>query len=361
MKHWSTIILLVLALPAMAHEVRPAYLELTERAPGEFAVLWKVPALGGVPLAGESVPHESAASESPTHTMPCGCPAPTAAQLERGVLPIHPNLPKDAQIVTPPSVERMQGAELQRWTIRAPYGLDGWNVTVHGLSETMVDVLVRISLADGRVVSRLLRPDSPSFVFTAESAGPAAGGYFVLGAEHILLGIDHLLFVLALVLIVRGVGLLVKTITAFTVAHSITLGLATLGYVHVPSAPVEAVIALSIVFVAAEIVRSHRGERGLTERAPWLVAGSFGLLHGFGFAGALSEVGLPQNDIPQALLWFNVGVETGQLAFVAVVLGVIALIRRATFVFPRWAPLTPPYAIGAIAMFWVIERTAAIW
>ena len=173
----------------------------------------------------------------------------------------------------PPRVERLQGAEIRRWTIRTgPHGLDGWTVTVHGLEATMIDVLVRVAFADGRVVSKLLRPDAPSFVFGKETAGPAAGGYFVLGAEHILLGVDHLLFVLALVLIVRGAGLLVKTITAFTIAHSITLGLATLGYVNVPSAPVEATIALSIVFVASEILRSRRGERGLTERAPWLVA-----------------------------------------------------------------------------------------
>ena len=164
---------------------------------------------------------------------------------------------------------------------------------------------------------------------------------------------------LALVLIVKGVGLLVKTITAFTIAHSITLGLATLGVVHVPSAPVEAVIALSIVFVASEIVRSRRGQPGLTEQAPWLVAGMFGLLHGFGFAGALSDVGLPANDIPLALLWFNVGVEAGQLLFVAAALAVIALVRRARL--PEWTPWLPPYAIGSVAMFWAIERTFAIW
>jgi hydrogenase/urease accessory protein HupE len=344
-----------------AHEVRPAFLELTERAGGEFDVVWKVPSLGGAPLAGE-VPHVMPVEDSgPTKTLPCGCPEPTAAQIARGVLAIHPSLPKDAVIVVPPRVERLQGAELQRWTIRVPRGLEGWDVRVHGLEATMVDVLVRIALADGRVVSRLLRPESPSFTFTAESAGPAAGGYFLLGVKHILLGIDHLLFVFALVLIVRGVGLLVKTITAFTVAHSITLALATLGVVNVPSAPVEAVIALSIVFVAAEIVRSQRGRHGLTERAPWLVAGLFGLLHGFGFAGALSEVGLPQNDIPLALLWFNVGVEVGQLAFVAVVLAVIALFRRSNFTFPYWTRLAPPYAIGVLAMFWVIERSVAIW
>ncbi len=365
MKSWRIILCLFLATAwgAGAHEVRPAFLELTERAPGVFEVLWKVPAMGGAPLAGEEIAHELPATDpsAPTRTMPCGCPAPTAAQLARGTLSIHPSLPKDAETVVPPLIERLPGAELRRWTIRVPQGLEGWEVTVHGLPATMMDVLVRIALADGRVVSRLLRPDAPSFTFSAETAGPAAGGYFVLGMEHILFGIDHLLFVFALVLIVRGVGLLVKTITAFTLAHSITLALATLGLVHVPSAPVEAVIALSIVFVAAEIVRIRRGGSGLTERAPWLVAGVFGLLHGFGFAGALSEVGLPQNDIPVALLWFNVGVEAGQLAFVAVVLAVMALLRRSNFSFPRWAPLVPPYAVGALAMFWVIERAAAIW
>jgi hydrogenase/urease accessory protein HupE len=365
MKSWLAIILLAFVVRVTAHEVRPAFLELTERAPGEFDVLWKVPAMGGTPLAGEEIPHEQptlANDPGRTKSMPCGCPAPTEGQLSRWTLPIHPALPKNAETVGLPRTERLFGSEIRRWTIRTPQGhpgLDGWEVSVHGLSATMVDVLVRVAFKDGRVVSRMLRPDAPSFVFTKDTAGPAAGGYFVLGVEHILFGIDHLLFVLALVLIVRGVGLLVKTITAFTVAHSITLALATLGVVHVPSAPVEAVIALSIVFVASEILRSRRGQRGLTERAPWLVAGAFGLLHGFGFAGALSEVGLPANDIPLALLFFNVGVEAGQLAFVAAALAVIALLRRVPL--PQWAPNLAPYAIGSLATFWVIERTTAIW
>ncbi len=392
----SVALLLAFAAPgALAHEVRPAYLELTERAAGVFDDLWKVPAMGGTPLAGEELPHpQPAPADDPgaPKTMPCGCPVPTAAQLSRGVAPIHPSLPKDAVILALPRVDRIFGAEIKRWTIQVPSGLDGWEVTVHGLQATMMDALVRIAMVDGRVVSRLLRPEAPSFVFHADDAGPAAGGYFALGVEHILFGIDHLLFVLALVLIVGGFGPLVKTITAFTLAHSITLGLATLGFVHVPPAPVEAVIALSIVFVASEILRSRR-DRGtgfqpvcpadfqpaaqtdhrqdackthgleahatLTVRAPWLVAGTFGLLHGFGFAGALSEVGLPANDIPLALLFFNVGVEAGQLAFVIVVLGFIALMRRIRL--PEWAPILPPYAIGSLAMFWVIERTAAIW
>lgn len=365
MKRWLAIFALLFAATALGHEVRPAFLEVTERAPGEFDVLWKVPAMGGTPLAGEELPHpQPGLNEYPTGptTMSCGCPAPTGAQLSRGVLPIHPSLPKSAVMLSLPRVERIFGAEIKRWTISTgPGGLDGWEVTVHGLQATMTDVLVRIALSDGRVVSRLLRPDAPSFVFGNESAGPAAGSYFVLGVEHILFGIDHLLFVLALVLIVRGVRLLVKTITAFTIAHSITLVLATLGVVKLPSAPVEAVIALSIVFVATEILRSRQGQLGLTERAPWLVAFTFGLLHGFGFAGALVEVGLPANDIPFALLLFNVGVEAGQLAFVAAVLVTVGIIRRSRIPLPRWAPLLPPYAIGSVAMFWVIERSIALW
>ncbi len=355
--------LLISALYLAAHEVRPAYLELTERAPGEFDVLWKVPALGGAQLEGEGAsPAESPLPDTnaSTKTLPCGCPAPTAAELSLGVLPIHPAMPAWSARMEPMRVERIFGAEIERWKITTHgRGLEGWEVAIHGLPSTMIDVLVHITLADGRTVSRLLRPNDVSFIFGKETMGPAAAGYFILGIKHILTGIDHLLFVLALVLIVRSKSLLVKTITAFTLAHSITLALATLGLVHVPSAPVEAVIALSIVFVAAEILRSRRGERGLTERAPWLVAGSFGLLHGFGFAGALSEVGLPVNAIPQALLFFNLGVEAGQLAFVAVVLTVMALLRRRRL--PAWTPALPPYAIGCLAMFWVIQRTAAIW
>jgi len=344
---------------SFAHEVRPAYLELTERAPGEFEVLWKVPAAGGVPLAGDGVPHSELLPEATGKTMPCGCPLP--AQFSHGVLPVHPSMPVDARVITPPIVERIQGAEVRRWRIATgPRGLEGWIVGVHGLQQTMVDVLVRVSLADGRVVSRLLRPDDPTFVMGEHLTGPAAAGYFGLGVEHIWSGIDHLLFVLALMLIVRGPLLLLKTITAFTVAHSITLALATLGHVSLPAAPVEAVIALSIVFVAAEIIRTKRGQTGITERSPWLVAFVFGLLHGFGFAGALGEVGLPQNDIPLALFLFNVGVEAGQLAFVTLMLVLTAPARRPSVQLPRWVTTLPPYAIGGVAMFWVIERVSLL-
>lgn len=351
---------------AAAHEVRPAFLELKERAEGKFDVLWKVPSRGGAPLAGEEMPHETTVSApaDPTQprTMPCGCPVPTLSDLMRGTLPIHPSLPEGTVRISEPQVERLEGAEIKRWSVETgPKGLEGGTIQVHGLSSTMVDVLVRVELADGRVVSKMLRPDSPSFVFSVADSGPSVGDYFVLGVEHILFGIDHLLFVLALVLIVRGTGLLVKTITAFTIAHSITLGLATLGVLKVAAAPVEAVIALSIVFVAVEIVRLQRGQNSLTARVPWIVALTFGLLHGFGFAGALVEVGLPSKEIPLALLLFNVGVEAGQLAFVAVAIAIIALVNRIRLPLPQWARLAPPYAIGSLAMFWVIQRVGAIW
>jgi hydrogenase/urease accessory protein HupE len=181
----------------------------------------------------------------------------------------------------------------------------------------------------------------------------------VLGVEHILTGIDHLLFVLALLIITGGGWKLVKTVTAFTISHSLTLTAATLGFVHVPQRPVEAVIALSIVFVAAEIVRIHRGLESITSRAPWLVAFTFGLMHGLGFAGGLSEAGLPVGHIPSALLFFSLGVETGHFLFIGVVLSFIALVRRIRIPFPRWTEFVPPYAIGATAMFWVIQRIAA--
>lgn len=360
------LLLLLWVLPCSAHEVRPAYFELTEEEPGTFRAVWKVPARGGPALAGDDIPHPSdpapPAENGAPKTMPCGCPVPTAADLMMGVLPIHPTLPAHVKAVSLPQVERLPGALVKRWVVSAGAGgLDGAEIRIHGLEATVIDVLVRLSFADGRVISKLLRPGSPAFTVEA-GGGSTARQYLILGVEHILLGIDHLLFVLGLLLLVRGAGRLVKTITAFTVAHSITLALATLGVVHVPGPPVEAIIALSIVFVAREVLVRKEGAPGLTERRPWLVAFSFGLLHGFGFAGALSEVGLPAGEVPAALLFFNIGVELGQLLFVAVVCWVTHNARRLAQAFsfhpPSWTRRLVPYALGGIAAFWVIERTA---
>jgi hypothetical protein len=219
------------------------------------------------------------------------------------------------------------------------------------------DVLLLIQLQDGTQHSAILRPGSPEFTIPLEASKlEIAGDYWRMGTIHILEGVDHLLFVLALLLIVSGLGSLVKAVTAFTVAHSITLALATLGIVHVPAAPTEAIIALSILFLASEIVHKHNGAIGITERYPWVIAFIFGLFHGLGFAGALSEIGVPQHEVPLALFMFNVGVESGQLLFITVVLSLMALLRRLPLTAPKGAWQLLPYAIGSVAAFWTIER-----
>jgi len=259
------------------------------------------------------------------------------------------------------------GAYIERARLRCDGGLVGKRIAIDGLEATRTDVLVRIERADGTTQTVRLTPEDTAFTVVAAQSGIAvAGAYFGLGVEHILLGIDHLLFVLALLFLVGSWPRLVATVTAFTAAHSLTLAAATLGWVHVPQKPVEAAIALSIVFVAADLLRPR--EASLTRRMPWVVAFAFGLLHGFGFAGALSATGVPAHAVPIALLFFNLGVEAGQLAFIA---GVWVLFWGAHRLGARpntssWqvarAVSTPAaYAIGALAAFWSIERTVAFW
>ncbi|HXI54382.1 MAG TPA: HupE/UreJ family protein, partial [Candidatus Saccharimonadales bacterium] len=275
-------------------------------------------------------------------------------------LGLYVELPAGSTNVTAPRAAMVNNAFTERWTVKRPGGLTGGTIHIAGLTATMTDVLVRLERLDGSVQVTRLTPATPSFTVEAVPSGlEVARTYTVLGIEHILTGIDHLLFVLALLIITRGGWRLVKTVTAFTISHSLTLTAATLGWVHIPPPPVEAVIALSIVFVAAEIIRQQRGVEGITVRAPWLVAFTFGLMHGLGFAGGLSEAGLPAGHIPSALLFFSIGVETGHFLFIGVVLAFIALVRRIHIPLPRWAELIPPYAIGATAMFWVIQRIAA--
>jgi hydrogenase/urease accessory protein HupE len=322
--------LVAIAASAWAHEVRPAYLELRETGPDTYDVLWKVPGLGDEMRLG-----------------------------------IYVALPVGSTNLTEPRGAFVNSAFIERWTMKRAGGLTGGTIQIDGLRGTATDVLVRVQRLDGTTQLTRLTPSAPSFVVEASpSRTEVVRSYLSLGVEHILGGLDHLLFVLALLIITRGSWRLVKTVTAFTVAHSITLSLATLGLVNVPSAPVEAVIALSIVFVAAEIVHERQGRPGLTENAPWVVAFTFGLLHGFGFAGALSEIGLPQGDVPLALFSFNVGVEVGQLLFMAAVFAVIAaarqIKRRVALPSPTWAWRVVPYAIGSVSAFWLIQRVATI-
>ena len=310
-------------MAVVGHEVRPAYLAIQEDAPGEFSVVWKTPMIGEMRLA------------------------------------LDPEISGLTETLGPTATRMTGSAAVQTSRLRVD-DLRGRTVRVKGLEHTMTDALVRVVFNDSSSWVQRLTPQQPQAVVPARPSGwTVAGTYLELGVEHILLGVDHLLFVLALLLLTTGTWQLVKTVTAFTVAHSITLGLATLGFVHVPSKPVEAVIALSIVFVAAEIIRARRGQIGLAAKLPWIVAFTFGLLHGFGFAGALSEVGLPEGHIPVALLFFNLGVEAGQLVFVAVVLSIIGIAGRLRAAWPRWTTMAPPYAIGSVASFWIIERIAA--
>jgi len=318
--------LLTVAGAAHAHEVRPGYLELRETSPGVFEVLFKVPMFGGMRFS------------------------------------LQPVLPTACRSQVPVATYEAQSAVLMRWTVACDTSLAGQTISIPGLAGTLIEVLVRIETRDGRTIVQRLKPTAPSFVVPAvPSAWQVARTYLVLGVEHILGGVDHLLFVLALMLIVPTRLMLLKTITAFTVAHSITLALATLGAVHVPGRPVEATIALSVVYLAAELAQLKQGRPGLTSRAPWLVAFTFGLLHGLGFAGALAEVGLPERQIPLALLQFNVGVELGQLQFVAAVLAVSALARRLAVPWATWAWRLPAYGIGATAAYWVVQRTVSFW
>lgn len=251
---------------------------------------------------------------------------------------------------------------LERRVIEVTGGMGGKRIEFTGLQATITDVLVRITRLDGVQSTALVRPSQP-WIEISQRQGPlvVAGAYIAHGVEHILLGYDHLLFVLALILIVPSLRVLFWTITSFTLAHSITLALATLGVVHVPGPPVEATIALSILLLACEIVRMHRGESSLTQRWPWAVAFTFGLLHGFGFAGALSEIGLPQADIPLALFAFNVGVESGQLIFIGAVLGALAVLKRlpVPVVVQQKGAMVATLCIGTLAAFWFVERVAA--
>ncbi len=315
--------LLVAGAPAAADDFRPAYLQLTERDATTYDVRWKTP-----------------------------------AKDEQSVLPIRPIFPEGTTFVVPLASSYAGGTAVMLGRIAVPGGLQGKRLRFEGLTDSRGEVLVRFIRLDGSEELSKVMPAQPTLKIagTPDSISVSAR-YAELGVEHILLGFDHLLFVAALVMLVANVRLLIWTITAFTLAHSITLALVTLGFVSVPRPPVEAFIALSIMFVAVEVLRQKQGHPSLASRKPWLVAFAFGLLHGLGFASALAEIGLPQNNIPLALLFFNVGVEIGQLIFVGalILLGILAR-RLARPEQLRHAVTASCYAIGGVASYWLIDR-----
>ena len=277
----------------------------------------------------------------------------------------HPaklQLPEQWQTVGEPTVKQLPDSALHRRLVEVPPdAIDGAVIRFIGLEATITDVFARIKWLDGTETTAIARPSQPWVeVVARRGAWWVAWDYTLLGIDHILSGFDHLTFVLALLLIVSGTRRLLITVTSFTLAHSLTLAAATLGVMWVPGPPVEATIALSILFLASELVKVNRGESSLTARYPWIVAFVFGLLHGFGFAGALTDVGLPQNEVPLALLMFNVGVELGQLLFIVVTLVLMLALRKMRFEWPVWARQLPAYGIGGIAAFWFIERVTGI-
>jgi hydrogenase/urease accessory protein HupE len=313
---------LAAGLDLSAHEVRPGFLELRQTGPETYTFLWKKPSGGEVEIM------------------------------------IAPVLPEGCELSTPDRQQLTPGAFIVRGTLRCAGGIAGKTIAIAGLESTITDVIVRIHHDDGRLESHLLRPVNPSVTLGAETTGwQRAASYLRLGVEHILMGVDHLLFVLGLLLIVSDRWTLVKTISAFTVAHSITLAIATLGYASAPIPPLNAAIALSILFLGPEIVKVWRGQTSFTIRHPWVVAFAFGLLHGFGFASGLTTMGLPQAEIPLALLLFNVGVEIGQLFFVLLILLLERSFRALEIRWPRMAEAMPGYAVGAMGAYWTIQRT----
>jgi len=319
---WLVACLLLAVSVASAHEARPAYLEIKETTPGQFSVLWRTPVLAGMRL------------------------------------PVVLRLPDDVKNLRDPNVQELADSFVERrWIDAGPNGLAGKRIEFPGLQLSITDVLVRVELLDGRSWSTIIHPSQPYIEIAApQSRLEVMAGYIVHGIRHISLGADHLLFLLGLLLIVKDRWMLIKTVSAFTVAHSITLALATLGYANAPVVPLNAAIALSILFLGPEIVRVWRGETSFTICHPWVVAFAFGLLHGFGFASALTSAGLPRAELPIALLSFNVGVEIGQLGFVLLILLLERAFRIMEIRWPRWVQAVPGYTVGSLGAFWTVQR-----
>jgi len=315
---------LLLSTAVNAHEVRPSFLSLEEVTKNKFSVLWKRP-------------------------------------IKENLVPdISPVFPNNCQLDFNKTIELSTSAKIQRGKLICnDNGINHGAIHITGLEVTLIDVLVRIQMKNGDTIQRLIKRNKP-YLLLDEAKGVPVEDYIMLGFEHIMSGIDHLLFVLALILIVPGIMALLKTITAFTLAHSVTLAMATLGVINVSAQPVEACIALSIILMAAHSIYLQQGRQTLSSNKPWLMAFLFGLLHGLGFSGALNQVGLPESDIPLSLLLFNIGIEIGQIVFVLVVIFCTFLFRKLTkFRFKNALKFTS-YGIGSMGFYWFIKYSQFI-
>lgn len=317
-------------VPAHAHEVRPGYIEITEVARDSFDIVWKQPvrSAGANAVAG---------------------------------LGLRPVFPENCARLGDSRMRRLPGALVEKFSLTCDGGLFGQSIGVEGLQRTITDVLVQLALIDGGRYSLRLTADAP--VQTFSGGGTFLMAYFGLGVEHLVFGLDHILFVLGLVLLVQGWRSLIWVITAFTLAHSLTLGLSMLGRISAPSAVVEAIIALSILFVAIELLQPPEKRSALAARYPQAMAFGFGLLHGFGFAGVLGEIGLPRDVELAALALFNIGLEVGQLLVVAAMVLFMRFVKPALLAHEKWAPAlqqVPIIAIGGISVYWLLDRLTGL-
>lgn len=326
----ALVIIVIAASGAQADDLRPGYLEIREytaptQARHAYAVTWKAPIKPGLATR------------------------------------VTPTFPKDCVSHGTPEQSIQAAALLARWSINCATSLTGRTISLTGIGDTAGDALMRFQSYDGATQAARLTPaNSTAKIAARPDRWQVARTYFITGVEHILMGYDHLLFVLCLVLLLNGAWQVAATVTAFTIAHSLTLIATTLGLISLPRAPVEAVIALSIVFLAVEIVKRKPGTLRLSERIPWVVAFLFGLLHGFGFAGALAEIGLPQGEVPTALLTFNLGVEAGQLVIVGVAMAAFWLLGKTKLEWLKPVQTISAYAIGAVASMWLVERVIGL-
>ena len=313
--------LVLFSTKVLAHEIRPAYLEIKEDSVGSYSIIWKVP------------------------------------MLDNRIPDIYPVFEASDQLY-----KNQESSDLQAHTthmqLTTTTDIGGSELLIYNLEKTLIDAVVRIERASGEIHTLLLQPSAPkALIPNSSNRWQVARTFSVLGIEHILLGWDHLLFVFGLLLLIKRKPILISTITAFTIAHSITLAMSSLGHLSLPSAPVETVIALSVIFLGREYVMELKGHTSLTAQKPWLIAFVFGLLHGFGFAGALSNIGLPSHAVFSSLLSFNLGVEIGQLIFVFALIVLYQLFKKILIQrLSATVKIIPGYIIGGIASFWFIER-----
>lgn len=306
---------------ANAHALDPGYLEIRQISPVNWTVHWRKPDVNGQPMAIDAV------------------------------------LPENCTPARGPSPISDSRAWVSSWIVECHAGIAGQLIAIDGLDSQKNDVLVRLLPLEAEPTMLRFTPETSVQIAPAEqTTWSVFAAYVLLGFEHILEGWDHLLFVFALFILVREPWKLVGAVTAFTLAHSITLALATFGVLNVPGPPVEAIIALSIVFLAMEIVKGEEGRFRLSKQKLWIICFGFGLLHGLGFAGALAEIGLPANDIPAAMLAFNLGVEAGQLSFIGALALLVAIWRLKARPISQSAAVVAAYGIGSVSMYWLIER-----